>query len=322
MVDKTETIGGAIEDVRAFCTVVELGTVSAAARQLQETKGSISRRLSRLEKRLAARLLARTPRAVSPTEEGTAFYTKAREALKWMDDAAEGARQSQDVLRGHLRVTAPIDLGMDVLPDLVVRFRRVHPQINVELLLTDSPLDLAANRIDLALRANVGGLPDMAYRASKVADFHIGLYAAPNYLAANGGSPDVPSALATHSLIVPRAFPEATQLLLTDQRGRSHQIIVSPAIRTSDYASLLRLVVAGGGIGPIPSLVATASVASGALLPVLPEWSISRGALYAISLAGHGAPARVRAFRDFVRTELAEAGTSISTDPGWPPTAN
>ena len=134
MVDKTETIGGAIEDVRAFCTVVELGTVSAAARQLQETKGSISRRLSRLEKRLAARLLARTPRAVSPTEEGTAFYTKAREALKWMDDAAEGARQSQDVLRGHLRVTAPIDLGMDVLPDLVVRFRRVHPQINVELL--------------------------------------------------------------------------------------------------------------------------------------------------------------------------------------------
>lgn len=305
MVDKPETLRGAIDDVRALCAVVEFGTLSEAARQLEETKGSISRRVSRLETRLGATLLARTPRSVSPTEEGTAFYAKAREALRWMDDAAEGARQSQEVLSGHLRVTAPIDLGMDVLPKLVVKFRQLHPQIHVELLITDSSLDLAANRVDLALRASVQGLPDMGYRASKIVDFHIGLYAAPDYLAAHGGGPEVPSMLAEHALVVSREFPGAAHLPLTDKRGRSAQVVARPVIRTSDYASVLRLVLAGGGIGPIPSLVAMDSIASGALVPVLPDWSVSKGTLYAISLGGRGAPARVRVFREFVRTELA-----------------
>lgn len=142
MVDETETLGGALEDVRAFCAVVEFGTVSAAARQLGETKGSISRRLSRLERRLGVTLLARTSRAVSPTEEGTAFYSKAREALVWLDDAAEGARQSKAVPRGHLRVTAPVDITLDVLPMIVVSFRALYPQISVELLATDAPLEI------------------------------------------------------------------------------------------------------------------------------------------------------------------------------------
>jgi DNA-binding transcriptional LysR family regulator len=138
MVDDTETIGGSLEDLRAFCAVAEFGTVSSAARQLGETKGSVSRRLSRLEQRLGVALLARTPRAVSLTEEGAAFYAKSHEALALLDDAAEGARQSRTMPSGHLRVTAPVDFGMDVLPELVVRFRARHPQITVELLLTDA----------------------------------------------------------------------------------------------------------------------------------------------------------------------------------------
>jgi len=303
MVDESETIGGALEDVRAFCAVAEFGTVTAAARQLGETKGSISRRLSRLERRLGVKLLARTPRAVSPTEEGVAFFTKAREALSWLDDAVEGARQSQEVPRGHLRITAPVDLGMDVLPCLVVRFRAQHPQITVELLLTDALLDLAANRVDLALRASVGDLPNMGYRASVLTQLRIGLYAAPAYLAARG-SPDTPAALAEHDLVVSREFAGAAQLRLTDRRGRAHEVLARPVIRTSDYASVLRLTVAGGGIGPVPHLVAAASVTSGALAPVLPEWSIPTGTLYAISLSGRDAPARVRAFREFVRSAL------------------
>lgn len=202
---------------------------------------------------------------------------------------------------------------MDVLPKLVVRFRKLHPQIHVELMLTDASLDLAANRVDLALRASVEGLPDMGYRASKIADFHIGLYAAPDYLNANGNGPNTPAALAEHNLVVSREFPGATQLSLTDTKGRTEQVIARPAIRTSDYASVLRLVVAGGGIGPIPSLVATASVAAGVLSPVLPDWTVSKGSLYAISLGGSAAPARVRAFREFVRTELEAAETILKS---------
>lgn len=304
MVDGLETIGGALEDIRAFCAVAEFGTVSAAARQLGETKGSISRRLSRLEHRLGVALLARAPRAVSPTEEGTAFYIKAREALAWLDDAAEGARQSQDTPQGHLRVTAPVDIGIELMPPIVAKFRALHPQITVELLVTDTPLDLAANRIDLALRARDGNLPDMVYRASSVAQLRVGLYAAPDYLEANGWSGDTPAALAEQHFVISREFTGAAQLVLTDRRGRTQEVVIRPSIRTSDYASVLRLAIAGAGIGPVPDLVAAAHVASGSLAPVLADWSLSEGQLYAISLSGQHAPARVRVFREFVRTEL------------------
>lgn len=304
MVDEPETLGGALEDIRAFCAVAEFGTVTAAARRLGETKGSVSRRLSRLEGRLGVTLLARTPRAVSPTEEGLAFYGKAKEALAWLDDAAEGARESRTVPSGQLRVTAPVDLALDVLAPIVVKFRAVHPQITVELLATDADLDLAANRIDLALRARAGALPDMGYRASRVADLRISLYAAPGYLSQHGGGPVTPAALAEHDWVVTREFVGAAQLTLRDGRGHSQTVAARPVIRASDYASVLRLTMAGGGIGPIPDLVAAPAVMTGALAPVLPQWSVSEGRLYAISLAGRDAPARVRAFREFVRTEL------------------
>lgn len=312
MVDEMKTIGGALEDIRAFCAIVDAGTVSAAARQLGETKGSISRRVSRLECRLGVALLARAPRAVSPTEEGTAFYTRAKEALGWLDDAAEGARQSQSVPRGHLRVTAPLDIGIELMPPIVAKFRSLHPQITVELLVTDTPLDLTANRIDLALRAQDGNLPDMVYRASSVATLRMELYCSPQYLESSGLPVDTPAALCEHDFVVSRDTTAAAQMMLTDRRGRVQEIVVRPSVRTGDYASVLRLLIAGAGIGSVPGLVAASHVASGALVPVLPGWSMSEGQLYAISLSGQDAPARVRVFREFIRTELNAMGNLLA----------
>lgn len=306
MVDGPETLGGALEDVRAFCAVMEFGSISAAARELGETKGSISRRISRLERRLGSALLARTPRAVNPTEEGTAFHAKAREALSLLADAAEGARQARSVPQGHLRVTAPVDIGMEVLPPLIVRFRRRHPQITVELLPTDAPLDLAANRIDVALRATPGGLPDMGYRASTVAAFHILTYASPDYLARRG-TPRAPIELEAHELAIGRESDGPARLRLTHRRGRAVEVPFPNATRTTDYASVLRLVTAGGGIGPIPDIIAANALAEGSLVRVLPDWRVADATLYAITLSGLEAPARVRVFREFIREELAAA---------------
>jgi DNA-binding transcriptional LysR family regulator len=305
MVVEMETFGGSVEDVRAYCAVVEFGTVSEAARQTGETKGAVSRRLSRLERRLGVTLLARTARAVSPTEEGLAFHAKARDALAALDDAAQDARLARAIPHGHLRVTAPVDIGINVLPELLVRFRQLHPQITVELLLSDVALDLAAHRIDLALRATLGELPDMGYRASVIAEFHDKLYASPGYLAARG-TPAAPGHLAEHDFIVSRPSGGGTQLTLTAPRGRMERTIIRPVFRTSDYGSALQLAASGGGIAPIPDLVAAALVTAGALRPVLPDWSVAQGRLHGISLGGREAPARVRVFREFVRAELRE----------------
>lgn len=306
MVAELETFGGALEDVAAFCAVVELGTISAAARRLGESKGGISRRISRLEGRLGVALLARTARAVTVTEEGIAFYAKAQDALKLLEDAAEGARRSRSVPRGHLRVTAPHDVGIDVLPELIVEFRAAHPQITVELILSDAALDLAAHRIDLALRATTEPLPDMGYRSSSLIDFSIALYASPVYLAAHP-APRTPDALGEHDVVVSRdAGIGGGRFALERSRRQRSEVVLRPVVHVSDYAGVHRLLVAGGGIGAIPDIVAAASLRAGRLVPVLPQWRLARARLHAISIGGSEAPARVRVFRDFVRTRLAQ----------------
>lgn len=316
MVDKTETkgadnrshaFGGPLEDLRAFCGVVELGSISAAARELGETKGGISRRVSRLERRLGTALLARTPRAVTPTEEGVAFHVRAREALSLLEDAAEDASGARTDPQGHLRVTAPIDLGVDLLPRMITRFRAQYPRITVELLLASEALDLAAHRIDVALRASSTGLPDMEYRAAPLADFDVCLYATPDYLK-HHRFPEQPADLAGHDLIVPRDVIGGNSVTLTSRRGRKEQVAIRPGIETRELASATRFVQSGGGIGPMPEIVAAPSVSGGQLQRVLPEWHLLRARLHAITLGGREAPARVRLFRDFIRAELAELG--------------
>ncbi len=300
-------LGGSLDDIKAFCAVIEFGSVSRAAIALGETKGSVSRRVSRLESRLGTALLARTPRAVSATQEGTAFYGKARDALSLLADATQGARQARTVPHGNLRVTAPMDLGLDVLPPLLVRFRALYPQITVELLLTDAPLDLAANRVDLALRAASGNLPNMGYRASTLTRFRLGLFGSPAYLAARG-APEAPQDLEIQDLVTFRDREGAASLTLQNDRGRRVEVTARPVARTTDYASVHRLVQAGAGIGVLPDLVAERSLAAGLIVPVLEQWHLGHGTLYAISLSGDQAPARVGVFRDFIRAELNAGG--------------
>lgn len=301
MVVQTETFGGGLDDIRAFCAVIDLGTVTRAAEARRETKGSVSRRISRLERALGATLLARHPRAVSPTAEGLAFYTKAQESLALLDAAAEIARDARTAPSGHLRVTTSVDFGIEAMPEIVVSFRRLYPQITVEMINTDARLDLAANRIDLALR--LGGLQDgdMGYHASLLMELEIGLYAAPAYLASHKPPVDL-GGLAEHDLILSRAG--GTPMLLTNRQGRREQLVVHPAIRGSDFSTVLRLTLAGGGIGHIPGVVAARDVQSGGLVRVLPEWASQGGALRAITLAGRELPARVRLFREYARSEL------------------
>ncbi|GJD37569.1 MULTISPECIES: LysR family transcriptional regulator [Methylobacterium] len=303
MVARTETFGGNLDDLRAFCAVVDLGTVTAAAESLRETKGSVSRRLSRLETALGATLMARHPRAVSPTAEGLAFHAKVQECLALLDEAAETARDARTVPAGHLRITTSVDFGIEVMPDIVASFREAYPQVTVEMLNTDTRLDLAANRIDLALR--LGDVEETGYRSTRILDVWMALYATPAYLASKP-APTAPAALAEHDVILARERPGVMGILLNDGRGRTEQVGIRPAIRASDFATTLRLTLAGAGIGHLPSLIAARGFEAGLLVRVLEPWATTGGALRAVSLAGRELPARVRLFREHVRTEISK----------------
>lgn len=318
MVAHLETFAGNLDDVRAFCAVVDLGSMTQAGAFLRETKGSVSRRVARLEAVLKVTLLARTPRAVSPTAEGLAFHARALESLALLDEALQTARGARTLPRGHLRVTASIDFGVEVLPDLVASFRARHPQITLELLITDSRLDLAANRVDLALRLG-GDHPDSGYTAPILADLTIGLYAAPAYLAQRPGPAGI-AELAMHDVVLARERLGATQILVSDGEGREAGITLRPAVRATDFATVLRLTLAGAGIGHIPSLVAAKSLARGDLVRVLPDWASRGGTLRAVTLAGRELPARVRLFREHVRSEMARRAAICPLSGGDRPT--
>jgi len=300
-VDEMETLSGALDDVRTFCRVVELGTLSAAARVMGETKGSISRRLRRLESSLGLQLLARHPRSVSITAEGQLFYGKAREGLLLLDEGAELARATRSEPRGTLRITAPLDLGQEWLPPLLVAFAEQHPQIRIELLIGDQRLDLASHQIDIALRATDGGLPDMGYSARSLTRLTMGWYAAPDYLARTG-MPTRPEDLPQHALVL-MAGPHGCTITL-EQGAQQERLTLWPRLQTQDYASVLRLTLAGGGIGYFPQLVASSSLQRGLLQPVLTDWTTSAGELFLITQSGLRVPARVQAFKQFLLERL------------------
>ncbi len=302
-VDEMETISGSLEDVRAFCRVVELGTLSAAARVMGETKGGISRRLRRLEDGVGLQLLARHPRSVAVTTEGQLFYSKARDGLLLLEEAAELARATRSEPRGTLRLTAPLDLGLEWLPALIVKFAERHPQIRVELLISDQRLDLAGHQIDIALRATGGGLPDMGYIARSLTPLKMCWYATPAYLA-QAGTPTTPEALHQHALIMTGAGQAGHGITLQHQ-GIEERLMLWPRLQTLDYASVLRLTLANGGIGLFPQLVAADAWQQGRLQQVLADWLLPDGELFMISQSGQRMPARVQAFRQFLLEELS-----------------
>lgn len=206
-----------------------------------------------------------------------------------------------------MRVTAPVDLGLELLPSIISRFRRQYPQITVQLLLTSSALDLTTHRIDLALRAS-SELPDMDYRAAPLARFAVRLYATPTYLAERG-EPQQPQDLSDHDLIVAIDTIDTATISLASG-SHVERIAVKPVIQTSELASVFQIVLADGGIGPVPDVVAATAIEDGRLHPVLAHWTVRRACLHAITIAGRNAPARVRVFKEFMRKELASLGAA------------
>jgi len=165
------TIPDDLRDLRAFCLVVDHGSLTAAAKPLGETKGSVSRRLSRLESALGVPLVRRSPRLVQPTEEGVLYQQRVGRALELLEDATDALKEAQGHPRGRLRVTAPPDFAHTVLAPVFARFCEAHRDISLELILTDRQLDFDAHQLDVALR---------------LLDGQMGFVASPAYLEREG----------------------------------------------------------------------------------------------------------------------------------------
>jgi DNA-binding transcriptional LysR family regulator len=287
-----------LADLRAFCLVADVGSITSAAHTLGETKGSVSRRITRLERALGVMLLRRSPRRVEPTEDGAAYRARAGKALELLEDADAALRDTGAAPSGHLRVTAPIDLGATLLAPIITAFVEAYPAVSVEMVLTEQVLDFDGHQIDVAFRA-AASLPDSSLVAHKLLDLAVGLYAAPAYLA--GAAPlETPDALAEHRQLLHRSANAHGVLHLQPATGSVVQVRVRASILASDFSFLRAAALAGGGVAPLPSFLVTDDVAAGRLVRVLPTFGSVGTPLFLLTQGARFPSPKVRAFRAFV----------------------
>lgn len=287
-------------DVRAFVRVVDLGSVTAAAKALGETKGSVSRRISRLERTIGLPLLDRTGRRVAPTEDGLVFRQKAGPAVDLLDDAVTTVQDLRGVPTGHLRITAPVGLGTMLLGPVLGTFAEQYPQVTVEIVVTDAVLSFGQDRIDLALRMSAG-LPDSSLVAYKLFDLDARAVASPAYVARHG-APEHPSELQDHRLLtVPIRGTAMPMRFAPVDGGSTLDLVLHGHVLTHDLLLLQEAALAGAGVGFLMAHVARDHVASGRLVEVMPGWrAVGPAALYLLT-AGGAIPSKTRVFRDFLR---------------------
>jgi DNA-binding transcriptional LysR family regulator len=285
-----------LNHIMTFVRVVETQSFTAAAQALGVPKSSVSRSLSRLEDELGTRLLQRTTRKLSLTQAGNAYYARVQKLMSGIDEAnAEVSELGQDP-RGVVRITAPVDIGVSVLADILTEFAQLHPKIIVELVLTSRVVSLVEEGFDMALRA--GKLADSSLVARKIATTELGVYASKAYLKKHG-EPEHPRDLVNHACVLFRGVRGKTTWTLAGKDGE-HAVEVHGTVSADDMAFLQRVARAGVGLALLPIFTCDEEPKIHGLVRVLPDYTSVGAALHLVTPSAQYVPARVAVLRDFI----------------------
>jgi len=285
-------------EIEVFVRVVETGSFSAAARALRMTPSAVSKLIARLEGRLGARLVSRSTRKLQLSPEGSAFYDSGVRILADMA-AAEREAAAGAAPRGLLRVNSYVPFGQHRLIPLLPRFLERYPEISVDLVLTDSVIDLMQERADVAIRA--GPLNESRLVARKLGQSRTVVVAAPSYLETHG-TPRMPADLERHNRM---SFGFVRHIDGWPFRDGAGGIVIVPTTGNalvSDGEAMRLMALSGAGIARLARWHVEADIAGGRLLPLLEEFNPDDEEFTHAVYVGQGKhlPARVRAFLDFL----------------------
>jgi DNA-binding transcriptional LysR family regulator len=314
---KSVKIGANMEWVRAaqlFVSVVQLGSLSAAARQYDLSPASVSRMINRLEETVDARLLNRTSRSLTTTEAGALYYKKVEQILQQIAEAHNAVGGLQSVARGTLRVHSRVLVGHKFIVPALTGFTRHYPDIKVDLLLSNFAVDLVEQNIDVDIR--IGTLADSALIARKLASAERYVVAAPAYLE---GMPVIrmPADLEAHNCLTYRVNIGRTVWRFIDAAGTMTEVPVTGSIQSNNGPALLTATVQGVGIAMMPDWAIRPELASGALVRLFADYRTSHvefdNGVYAIFQSTKQMPTKIRVFVDYIadyfKTHNAEGVT-------------
>ena len=288
-----------LNDTLIFAKVVEHGSFISAARALRLPKTTVSRKVQELETRLGAQLLHRTTRKLGLTEAGNVYFEHSQRIARELDEAESAVGQLQGGPRGWLRVTAPYSLAISRIAPLFGEFQARHPEVRVELVLTNEPLDLIGKEIDLALR--IGKPTDSSLVARRLSVFRSQVYASPDYLARHG-EPVHPNDLPHHRTLGLNKYGQNGNgyfWTLSDGSATSDWRI-DPVLVANDPAALHPALLAGEGLMLTADVMVKAYAERGYIQRVLAGWTGRAVELNAVFPRGQGKSPKVRAFVDFL----------------------
>jgi DNA-binding transcriptional LysR family regulator len=295
--------GGLLRDMGIFVRLVEMQSVTEAARSLALPKSTVSRRLDALEESLGVRLVQRNNRGLAVTELGTAYYQRARRVLGLAEEAVQ-AVVGEERLQGTLRVTAPRAVGTLIVSEVLSGFLREHPEVSAELLLTDRRVDLAEGRFDLAVRVEAEAQAPEGFETQALSPTWIFLCASPAYVARRG-LPQKPADLEGHDAVLV-TFLGGRRWRLRGPGGLV-EVDMAGRLTVNDVTMAERGVRAGLGIAPIAAALAAPQVRAGRLVHLLEPWTFQVRSFYAVYPVEGRRPARTQRLIEHMVTHLRSA---------------
>ena len=286
--------------METFVRVIEAGSFSAAAVQLRLGQPAVSKAIGRLEQRLGVRLVLRSTRGLSPTVAGQAYYEEVREILQKAEQAELAASSAGKSLSGRLRISAPVTFARLHIVSKLERLLKVHPALDVEVVLSDREVDVIEEGIDVALR--LGTLVDSALIARKLASRRRVVLAAPRYFK-EFGKPLRPQELAQHEAVI-YAERLGGVAWTFHKEGEETSVTLKGRVRVSAAEGVREAVFAGLGLTISSEWMFAPELANGTVETALTDWQLPDMDLWAVFPAGRLASSKARAFVTFVETDL------------------
>jgi len=286
--------------VNSFAKVVELGSFARAAERLGLSTSAVSRQVSELESHLNARLLNRTTRRLSLTEAGQSFYEHSVQLIADLEDAEASVRTDAAEPRGTLRMTCGVSFGTRYLAPALADFSARHPDVLLDLDLSDRAVDLVEEGFDLAVR--IGNIGSQGMVSRRLGWTQIVCCAAPSYLARRGEPIREPADLAQHECLsyTNAGLPNVWHFASRDGRESSVTVRVAPRHRANNGQVLASLAVQGLGIVYEPDFIVAQEIRAGQLVQLLPGHRPPRSPIAAVYPSRRHLSAKVRSFVEFL----------------------
>lgn len=287
-----------LDGIQLFMRIVETGSFSQAARELNLTQPTVTKHVAALEKRLNARLLNRNPRANSLTEIGVLYYEKCKDVLRDFEEAESIVGRGQTQVQGLLRVGTSLTFGRLIMSPLLTEFMQLHPNLRVDLSHDDKYVDLVALGIDVAIR--LGKLADSSLGGRYLAANPWIIVASPAYLAQRG----VPSAhtdLTRHDCLIYTTVQGDDFWHMRIPSGERVSVYVNGRLRSNNLGTLLTAARADMGITVLPHYVAADSISSGYLLQIMADHVLPDQEIHAVYPSPKLVPAKVTALIAFLQ---------------------